>query len=79
MAFFFSGFIEPLLVITEFCSGGNLRKFLVNSRVASNDKSPNYINLASTLTHRQLLKIAVDVACGMIHLSSHKVATLYNN
>lgn len=68
-------FLEPLLLVMEFCSGGNLRKFLLNSRVDSKDDSPTYINLSSTLTHRQLLKISVDVASGMIHLSSLKVIT----
>ena len=63
-----------LHVITEFCCGGNLRHLLINSRVyPSEESSTNYINLASKLNHRQLLKIAADVANGMIHLSSQKV------
>jgi serine/threonine protein kinase len=58
----------------EFCPGGNLRNLLVKSRVyPSEEKSSNYINLASTLNHRQLLKIAADIANGMDHLATHKV------
>jgi serine/threonine protein kinase len=60
----------------EFCPGGNLRNLLIKSRVyPSEEKSSNYINLASTLNHRQLLKIAADIANGMDHLATHKVFT----
>ena len=55
-----------LLVVTEFCAGGNLRNFLRNSRM-------DYQNLTSSLNDHQLLKIALDVVNGMVHLSSHKV------
>ena len=57
-------------ILTEFCSGGSLRKLLIDSRVYS---SPSYTNMVSTLNHNQLLKFAVDVANGMAHLSSQKV------
>ena len=66
--------LGKLHVITEFCSGGNLRQFLINSRVDSfEENSTRYIDFKSTLGHRQLLKIAVDIANGMVHLSSQKV------
>ena len=60
-------------MVTELCPGGNLRKFLRKSRVISDTKSsrPNYIT--STLSYRQLLKLATDVANGMAHLSAQKV------
>ena len=61
----------------EFCPGGNLRKFLLNSRVNNAYESSTYINVSSTLTHRQLLKLAADVACGMVHLASFKVMHRY--
>ncbi|CAB4027090.1 fibroblast growth factor receptor 1-like, partial [Paramuricea clavata] len=54
-----------LLVVTELCPGGNLQKFLRNNRV-------DYANITSTLNQRQLLKMAVEVASGMVHLSSQK-------
>ena len=62
-------------MVTEFCPGGNLRKFLIKSRVSDNtsDSHNVYVNITSTLSDRQLLKLAVDVACGMVHLSSQKV------
>ena len=61
-------FIGKLLVVTELCQGGNLQKFLRNSRV-------DYANVTSNLNQRQLLKMAVEVASGMVHLSSQKVFT----
>ena len=62
-------------MVTEFCPGGNLQKFLRKSRVSYNTENSesNYVNITSTLDHRQLLKFAVDVANGMIHLSALKV------
>ena len=65
---------EKLHVVIEFCPGGNLRNSLLNSRVYPSPKnSSNYINMTSTLNHRQLLKIAVDISNGMAHISSQKV------
>ena len=61
-------------IVTEFCSGGSLRHLLINSRVNPSENSPDYINMTSTLNHRELLKLAVDVANGMAHLSSQKVS-----
>ena len=62
--YFVSG---KLLVVTEFCPGGNLRNFLRSSRI-------DYQNLTSISNERQLLKIALDVVSGMVHLSHHKVS-----
>ncbi|XP_028390734.1 uncharacterized protein LOC114515639 isoform X2 [Dendronephthya gigantea] len=63
-----------LHVITEFCPGGSLRSLLINSRIERKEEHLpfTYVNLASTLNHRQLLKIAADISSGMIHLSSQK-------
>ncbi|XP_028394333.1 tyrosine-protein kinase receptor Tie-1-like isoform X2 [Dendronephthya gigantea] len=63
-----------LLMVTEFCPGGNLRKFLIKSRINDNSSDSHniYVNITSTISDRQLLKLAVDVACGMVHLSSQK-------
>ena len=61
-------------MITEFCPGGNLRTFLINSRKTSAKKQvSNYINATSVLNEHQLLTIAVNVAEGMIHLAKQKV------
>ena len=61
-------------MITEFCPGGNLRRFLINSRVnTSKENLTKYNNLTSKLNNRQLLTIAMDIANGMVHLSSRKV------
>ena len=68
--YIFSG---KLHIVTEFCSGGSLRNLLIKSRVNPSENSPDYINMTSTLSHRELLKLAVDVANGMAHLSSQKV------
>ncbi|XP_028413614.1 proto-oncogene tyrosine-protein kinase receptor Ret-like [Dendronephthya gigantea] len=66
---------ERLLMVTEFCPGGNLRKFLIKSRISDNstDSHNIYTNMPSMLSDHQLLKIAVDVACGMVHLSSQQI------
>ncbi|XP_028401197.1 proto-oncogene tyrosine-protein kinase receptor Ret-like [Dendronephthya gigantea] len=68
---FFEG---KLLVVTEFCFHGNLKKFLIKSRVSSDSEilTPIYANIKSTLDHRELLRIARDVANGMAHLSANK-------
>ena len=62
-------------MVTEFCPGGNLRKFLIKSRVSdkTNFSVSNDVNITSTLSERHLLKLAADVANGMVHLSSQNV------
>ena len=64
--------LGKLHVVMEFYPGGDLRQFLINSRA---DSPEEYLKstLTSTLNHRQLLNIALDVANGMVHLSSQKV------
>ena len=63
-------------MVTEFCTGGSLRNLLINSRINPSENSPDYINMTSTLNHRELLKLAVDIANGMAHLSSQKVCVV---
>ncbi|XP_028419117.1 fibroblast growth factor receptor 4-like [Dendronephthya gigantea] len=64
-----------LHLITEFCPGGSLRSLLINSRIQRKEEDfpAKYVNLASTLNHGQLLKIAADISNGMIHLSSQRI------
>ena len=61
-----------LMVVTKFCSGGNLQKFLRKTKVSNNSESHD-VHITSSINHRQLLKFAVDVASGMEHLSNQKV------
>ena len=69
--------LEPILVITEFCARGNLRHLLRKSRIPvendGDDNSSEYKNVFSTLCHRKLLQMAVDIANGMQHLAVHQV------
>jgi hypothetical protein len=66
------------VLVTELCPGGNLLKFLFQSRVSDNS-TPNNVNKVSTLTNHQLLEMAMHVASGMVHLSAQKVLGLYYN
>ena len=66
-------FSEPICVVTEFVSGGNLKDLLVKSRIDPLEEERPYINVKSTLTERQLIKMAVDIANGMRHLASKQV------
>ena len=59
--------------MTEFVSGGNLKVLLMKSRVDPLEEERTYTNITSTLTERQLIQIAVDVANGMRHLESKQV------
>ena len=56
---------EPICVVTEFVSGGNLKDLLVKSRIDPLEEERPYINVKSTLIERQLIKMAVDIANGM--------------
>ena len=71
----YSCFSGKLHIVTEFCSGGSLQNLLIKSRINPLEDSPDYKNMASTLNHRELLKLAVDVANGMAHLSSQNVSS----
>ena len=71
--------LGKLHVITEFCPGGNLRQFLIKTRVSCReDVSKNiYTSMMSTLNCFELLQIALDIANGMVHLASQKVLSLF--
>ena len=60
-------------MVTEFYPAGNQRKFLIKSRIRGNTVATDYVNVTSTLSHGHLLKLAADVASGMVHLSSQNV------
>ena len=59
----------PLYIITEYVSGGNLLDYLRSSRPADE----TYVNIISTLSSRDLLKIALDCARGMNHIALKRV------
>ena len=58
----------PLYIITEYVSGGNLLDYLRASR----PDDETYVNVTSTLSSRDLLKIALDCARGMSHIANKK-------
>ncbi|EDO35408.1 predicted protein, partial [Nematostella vectensis] len=58
----------PLYIITEYVSGGNLLDQLRQSRRTDS----KYVNVNSTLTSRDLLRIALDVSRGMRHIAMKK-------
>ena len=58
----------PLYIITEYIAGGNLLDYLRASRVSGDA----YVNVISSLSPRELLKIALDVARGMSHVAKKK-------
>ncbi|XP_028409527.1 fibroblast growth factor receptor-like [Dendronephthya gigantea] len=63
-----------LMVVTEYCSPGNLQTFLRKSKVGDNSTTSDLRNvqLISTVSGRELLKMGLDVASGMVHLSDLK-------
>ena len=62
----------PALISLEYCTRGNLKDLLINSRVDSG-MQPDYKNIYSKLTERQLIKFALDIAIGMEFLCEQKV------
>ena len=58
----------PLYIVTEYVSGGNLLDYLRASR----PDDETYVNIISTLSSRDLLKIALDCARGMHHIAEKK-------
>ncbi|XP_028416161.1 fibroblast growth factor receptor 1-like [Dendronephthya gigantea] len=63
-----------LMVVTEYCSPGNLQTFLRKSKVDDNSTTSDLRNvqMISTVSGRELLKMGLDVASGMVHLSDLK-------
>ncbi|XP_028416730.1 angiopoietin-1 receptor-like [Dendronephthya gigantea] len=62
----------PVLLIMEFCPRGNLKDLLQGSRT-NEEPHQQYINIYSSLTERQLINFAVDIARGMKFLFEKKV------
>lgn len=71
----FPSISEKLMIVTEYCRCGNLQTFLKKSRATENSATfdSKYVQITSTLNSLQLLKICIDVANGMVHLSDLKV------
>ncbi len=65
-------FLVPILLVMEFCSGGNLKDLLRSSRV-NKESCVQYNNIYSKLTERQLINFAAEVARGMKYLFEKKV------
>ena len=58
----------PVLLLMEFCSGGNLKDLLRDSRI-----NEEYKNVYSKLTERQLINFAAEISAGMKFLFEKKV------
>lgn len=74
---FYLFFSDPVYVIVEYMSNGNLKTFLRKSR--NQDKNAIYSNLHGISVHltlEQLLNFALQTATGMEYLSSQKVFML---
>lgn len=69
--------LEPTAVITEYCSRGNLKDVLKKYGEILNGTIP--AKSEPNLTNQLLLGIAVDVACGMEHLTAMKVRKNFND
>ena len=67
-------FSEPIWVVTEYVTHGDLLGFL---RKCRGIKDSVYHGVAtyygSSFTQQELLKMAKDIACGMAHLARNKV------
>ena len=61
-------FLVPVLLVMEFCTGGNLQDLLRDSRI-----NEEYKNIYSKLTERQLINFAAEIAQGMKFLFEEKV------
>ena len=64
----FALFLVPVLLVMEFCTGGNLQELLRDSRI-----NEEYKNIYSKLTERQLINFAAEIAQGMKFLFQEKV------
>lgn len=61
---------RPLLIITEYVSGGTLLDLLRNSRCSNTAYVNTEVDIA--LEQHISLKLALDVARGMAHISNHR-------
>lgn len=68
----------PLYVLVEFALHGNLRDFLRQHRPSSGYEPAIGSNLKDTLTQKDLVSFAYQVARGMEYLASRKVSHFFN-
>ena len=62
----------------EFCPRGNLKDLLQESR-AKKEPHQQYTNIYSSLTERQLINFAAEIARGMDFLFKKKVNIIHNS
>ncbi|GMR51921.1 hypothetical protein PMAYCL1PPCAC_22116, partial [Pristionchus mayeri] len=61
---------EPILLITEFCSNGDLLEFLRKRRKYMLENTPEYYNQKDIITAKQQIMFAIQVAYGLEYLST---------
>ncbi|GMR51917.1 hypothetical protein PMAYCL1PPCAC_22112, partial [Pristionchus mayeri] len=61
---------EPILLITEFCSNGDLLEFLRKRRKYMLENTPEYYNQKDIITVKQQIMFAIQVAYGLEYLST---------
>ena len=66
-------FLVPVLLAMEFCPRGNLKDFLIASRV-NEEHTRQYKNIYSKITERQLINFAAEIARGMMFLFEKEVS-----
>ena len=72
-------FSDPPYIIVEYLSRGNLKELLKDSRSTEGRVYDNLHGVSKSLTSRDLIKFANDVADGMHFISSHKVRLVTRN
>ena len=65
--------LDPLYIIVEFLSKGNLKDLLKDSRSKGGRVYGNLHGASNLLSSKDLMKFAKDVADGMAFISSQKV------
>ena len=68
-------FTDPFYIVVEFLANGNLKDFLVKSRVENAYANTRGQDMKSTLSAAQLLMFAKQAADGMAHIAEQKVST----